>query len=294
MAGARGRTLSGAREARDTLAGRVSLLSRTGKILLVGGVVLMALTLVVTAVSLYGGDSEQAGADASGGASDSDFDRGDFGGAPQRIEPTALPGAPSESPTGSPSPSPGGSQGEKKPKPPQNVHRPSYSAWAGPGCTGGGGYQERGRFSDGDDGWYTVYTGGHKGDGCDGSFSAVPMSGSPTKDSGGTATWSWYVGSGYATCSVSVAIPESERDRDVAGDPTTYTVLADPADQDSAIKSFEIDQTSLRGRGLIVEKIPVLNQQLTVQLVDRGKDWGSDQRGGAHHAAAQMRADCRA
>lgn len=71
-------------------------------------------------------------------------------------------------------------------------------------------------------------------------------------------------------------------------------MLADPDDRDSAIKSFEIDQTSLRGSGLIVEKIPVRNQQLTVQLVDRGKDWGSGEIEGAHHAAAQMRADCRA
>ncbi|MGW0558037.1 adhesin [Streptomyces sp. NPDC002926] len=293
MAGSRGQAPSGTFVARETLAGRFSLLSRTGRILLVGAAVLTAFALVVAAVSLYGADSEPAGAaDVPGG--DSDFGRDGLGGAPQRIVPTALPGTPSESPTGSPSPSPGGSRGEKKPKPPQNVQRPPYSAWAGPGCTGGGSYQERGRFSDGDDGWYTVFTGGHKGDGCDGSFTAVPMSGSSTKDSGGTATWSWYVGSGYTTCSVSVLIPESERDRDVAGDPTTYTVLADPADRDSAIKSFEIDQTSLRGSGLIVEKIPVRNQQLTVQLVDRGKDWGSGELEGAHHAAAQMRADCRA
>ncbi|NUL04374.1 adhesin [Streptomyces lunaelactis] len=281
--------------ARETLAGRVSLLSRTGKILLAGGVVLTALALVVSAVSLYGGDSARAGADASGG--DSDFGRGDgLGGAPQRIEPSALPGtSPSASPTGSssPSPRPTGSRGGKKPKPPQNASSPSYSAWAGPGCSGGGLYKERGRYSDGDDGWYEVDEGGHRGDGCDGSFTAIPMSGSTTKDSDGTATWSWYVGSGYTTCSVSVVIPESRRDRDVAGEPTTYNVLADPDDQDSAIKSFRIDQTKLRGSGLIVEKIPVRNQQLAVQLVDRGQDWGGD-RDGAHHAAAQMRADCRA
>ncbi|MET7615996.1 adhesin [Streptomyces sp. NPDC005408] len=277
--------------ARETLAGRVSLFSRTGKILLAGGVALTAVAVVVSAVTLYGGDSAASGANAS---ADSDFVPGDLGGAPQRIVPTALPGtSPTASSTSKPTPSPTGAA-TKKPAPPKAPVRPAYSAWAGPGCAGGGLYRETGRFSDGFDGWYTVSTGGHKGDGCDGSFSAVPMSGSETRDSGGRATWSWYVGSGYTTCSVSVVIPKAGRDQDVAGDPTTYRVLADPDDEDSAIKSFEIDQTSLRGRGLIVEKIPVTNQQLTVQLVDRGKDWGSDERDGAHHAAAQMRADCRA
>jgi hypothetical protein len=281
------RGAGGAWVARETLAGRVSLLSRTGKILLTGGAVLTALALIVSAITLYGDDSAPTEA-----ADDSDFVPDDLGGAPQRIEPTALPGT-SPSPSRSPLPTPT-RIGPGKPKPPQNANGPSYSAWAGPGCTGGGRYRERGRYSDGDDGWYTVQEGGHKGDGCDGSFTAIPMSGSTTKDSGGTATWSWYVGSGYTNCSVSVVIPESDRDRDVAGKPTTYNVLTDPDDGDSAIKSFQIDQTSLRGRGLIVEKIPVLNQQLAVQLVDRGEDWGSDERDGAHHAAAQMRADCRA
>jgi hypothetical protein len=263
--------------------------------LLAGGVVLTVLALVVSAVTLYGGGSEPAGSDASGGDFDPS-DLGGFGGAPQRIEPTALPVIPpSASPTGSPSasPSPSGSRSTKQPKPPQKGKRPPYSAWAGPGCSGGGLYKERGRYSDGDDGWYTINSGGHKGDGCDGSFTAIPMSGNATKDSGSIATWSWYVGSGYTTCSLAVVIPKGERDRDVAGKLTTYTILANADDPDSALKSFEIDQTSLRGRGLIVEQIPIFNQQLAVQLVDRGVDWGSDERDGAHHAAAQMRAVCR-
>ncbi|MFF3245381.1 adhesin [Streptomyces sp. NPDC002870] len=286
-----GRAAGGAWVARETLAGRFSLLSRTGKILLTGAVVLTTLALVVSAITLYEDDSA-----ATGTADDADFAPGDLGGAPQRIQPTALPGtSPSPSPSASRSPLPTPTRiGPREPKPPQNANGPSYSAWAGPGCTGGGRYSERGRYSDGDDGWYTVKEGGHKGDGCDGSFTAIPISGSSTKDSGGSATWSWYVGSGYTTCSVSVVIPESDRDRDVAGRPTTYNVLADPDNGDSAIKSFEIDQTSLRGSGLVVEKVPVRDQQLAVRLVDRGEDWGSGERDGAHHAAAQMKADCRA
>lgn len=293
------RARGGAWIAKETLAGRISLLSPTGKVLLAGGVVLTALALVVSAVTLYGGDPEPAGAgSASDGGSAAP---GDLGGPPQRIVPTELPGD-SPTPSTSPSPSDAASRSPlptpsrvspQQPKPPQNAHGPSYSAWAGPGCSGGGRYREHGRYSDGDDGWYTVDSGGHEGDGCDGSFTAIPMSGSKTKDYGNTATWSWYVGSGYTTCSIAVTIPKSDRARDVAGRPTTYNVLSDPDDADSAVKSFEIDQTTLRGSGLIVEKVPVHNQQLAVQLVDRGVDWGDD-REGAHHAAAQMRAECRA
>ncbi|MCX4823773.1 adhesin [Streptomyces sp. NBC_01142] len=273
-----------------TLAGRVSLFSRTGKTLLAGAVVLTALAVVVSTVTLYGDDADPAGADASDGDSGAP---GDLGGPPRRIEPTALPGD-SASPSRSPLPTPSRKPPQKRQKPPQNANGPSYSAWAGPGCTGGGRYLEGGRFNDGDDGWYTVDSGGHRGDGCDGSFTAIPMSGSSTKDAGGTATWSWYVGSGYTSCAIAVTIPESDRDDDVAGQPTTYNVLADPDDEDSAIKSFQIDQTTLRGSGQIVEKVPVVDQQLAVQLVDRGGQDGNDGREGAHHAAAQMRAECRA
>ncbi|MEU4492976.1 adhesin [Streptomyces sp. NPDC023998] len=254
--------------------------------MLAGWVVLAVLALVVSAITLFGGESSSANASDDPG---SDFDPGDLGGPPRRIAPTEEPGTSPSDSSATPSPSGSGPGKPGTPKPPQS--RPPYSAWAGPGCTGGGLYRETGRFSDGFDGWYTVSTGGHKGDGCDGSFTAVPMSGSATKDGNGRATWSWYVGSGYTTCSVAVVIPKTPRDQDVAGDPTTYHVLADPDDEDSTIRSFEIDQTSLRGRGLTLAKIPVRNQQLAVQLVDRGKDFGGD-REGAHHAAAQMRAEC--
>lgn len=279
--------------AKETVSGRVSLLSRGGKVLLAGGVVLTVLALVVTAVTMYGG-SEPTGAEAkTPGGTEPGAGPGDIGGAPQRIEPSEVPGG-SASPSRSPLPTPTKKPPQKgKPNPPQQASRPSYAAWAGPGCTGGGLYRETGRFNDGDDGWYTVDGGGHRGDGCDGRFTAIPMSGSATKDADGKATWTWYVGSGYTTCSVAVTIPKGDRDRDVAGEPTTYEVLSDAADDDSAVKSFQIDQTKLRGSGLVVEKVPVHDQQLAIQLVDRGKDWGDD-LDGAHHAAAQMRAECRA
>ncbi len=271
----------------STVAGRFSVLSRAGKIFLVGGVVLTALAVAASVTALYGGDSSSNTSGDGGPGADPGFDPGDFGGAPQRIEPSARPPE-------SASPSPGGSASGKPKQPAEESEGPAYSAWAGPGCAGGGRYEENGRFRDGFDGWYTVNIGGHKGDGCDGRFTAVPMSGSRTKDNDGTATWSWYVGSGYTTCSVAVVVPKGGRDEDVAGDPTVYQVLADPDDEDSLIKTFQVDQVGLRGRGAVIEKIPVRNQQLTVRLVDRGQDGADGTLDGGHHAAAQMRADCRA
>ncbi|MEV6782179.1 adhesin [Streptomyces sp. NPDC051098] len=271
--------------ARRAVTGGVPRLSRSGRILLIGGVGLTALALVVSAAAMYGDDTPSNASDDSG----SRFDPGTIGGAPQRIEPSVEP---SRSASDRPSPGEGGDGGQS-PKPPPNGKRPAYSAWAGPGCDGGGRYEEEGRFRDGFAGWYTVNVGGHKGDGCDGRFTSIPMSGSATKDTDGTATWSWYVGSGYTTCSVAVVVPKGGRDEDVAGDPTFYKVLADPDDPGSLIKTFQVDQVALRDRGAIIQKIPVRGQQLTVQLVDRGVDFGAG-REGAHHAAAQMRADCTA
>ncbi|MFF8846783.1 adhesin [Streptomyces sp. NPDC015127] len=255
--------------------------ARSGRLLL--GALALALTL--TGCGPFGDDAAPADARASG--PDEDLD--ELGGAPQRIEPSDVP-APSPSRSlVTPSPKPPATSKPPRPK------SPSYAAWAGPGCTGGGRYEEDGRYSDGDDGWYTVRSGGHRGDGCDGRFTALPMSGSRVKDRGNTATWSWYVGSGYTSCSVAVVVPESARPQDVAGRPSTYLVLKDPADPaGDAVRTFEIDQTSLRGRGVVIEKVPVHDQRLTVRLVDRGEDWGTAARAGAHHAAAQMRAECSA
>jgi hypothetical protein len=260
-----------------TAAGPAARGPRGGTLLPAGTVAVAVLALTLAACG-PGGGSETSG--ASGGPSDG---IGDLGGVPQRIQPEDPPGAPSASPDRARPKSP------TKTGPPSAARGPSYSAWAGPGCAGGGLYREDGRFADGDAGWYTVGSGGHLGDGCDGSFSAVPMSGDPAKDRGSTAVWSWYVGSGYPTCSVAVVVPDSGRDRDAAGEPTTYHVLSDVDDPDSVVKVFEVDQTRLRGSGVVVEKVPVHDQRLTVQLVDRGRGQGAD----AHHAAAQMRAECR-
>ncbi|MEV6649221.1 adhesin [Streptomyces sp. NPDC051219] len=276
--------------ARETLSGRISTFSRTGKAVLAGGVVLTALALFSVSTSLVGSSDVPGTPSGDDGGT-----AAGIGGAPQRIGPTSLPGGglPTPSPPATWRPaSPAPSKPELPVKPPHEIRPPSYSSWAGPGCAGGH-YREHGRYHDGDDGWYTVDSGGYRGSSCDGSFSAVPMSGSTTRDYGNTATWSWRVGTGFDECSLGVYVPQSHRDRDVAGNPTQYHLLADPEDSGSRYRTFRVDQTIHRGSLVSVGSYEVRGDWFAVQLTDRGQDWGGDGRHDAHHAAAQMHITCR-
>ncbi|WNI24259.1 adhesin [Streptomyces sp. ITFR-16] len=252
--------------ARETLTGRISTLPRSRKAWLAAGAVVLTGSLV-TAVSIVvsaggtGSRTEAAGRSGTGTGERA-------GGAPTRIGPP-------------PDPEPGVSA---------PAHR--YAQWAGPGCSTGE-YREHGRFENGDAGWYTVAGGGYRGDSCDGRFSAVPMSGSPGEDRGSTATWSWHLGPGYRECALTVYVPAPPRPRDAAGDPTVYRVLSDPGDADSAYTGFAVRQSAHRGSAVEVNSYPVKGDTFAVQLIDRGRDWGSTALLGAHHAAAQMKASCR-
>ncbi|MFI1225614.1 MULTISPECIES: adhesin [unclassified Streptomyces] len=272
--------LDGSWVVRETLTGRLSTLPRRRKALLAAGVVVAAGGLVTVVSLLVGGGVGGGGTrtDAAGRAGALPDRVG--GGAPTRIAPGPGPGtdAGTDAPaTPEPSKPPGGG--------------PRFAQWAGPGCADGT-YEERGRFENGDAGWYTVENGGFDGGGCDGRFSAVPMSGSPTEDRGSTATWSWRLGQGFRECALTVFVPDSGSPRDTAGDPTVYRVLSDPDDADSAYTGFAVLQTEHRGSGVPVRSYPVKGDVFAVQLIDRGRDWGDARRVGAHHAAAQMRASC--
>lgn len=279
----------GAWIARETLTGRISTLPGSRKAWLAAGVVVLTGSLV-TAVSLIasaGGETRTGAVGRAGGGAGERV-----GGAPTRISPpTAGPDAPGAA--SSPAATPSGSEGATPTSPaPSGQPGYRYTAWAGPGCSTGE-YREGGRFENGDAGWYTVASGGFHGGTCDGRFSAVPMSGSPDEDRGNTATWSWHLGPGYRECALTVFVPRSDRDRDVAGNPTVYRVLSDPADADSAYTGFAVRQTVHRGSAVDVDSYPVKGDTFAVRLVDRGRDWGSTQLVGAHHAAAQLRASCR-
>ncbi|MFF8832495.1 adhesin [Streptomyces sp. NPDC015131] len=170
---------------------------------------------------------------------------------------------------------------------------PVYTVWAGPGCRTETTYREEGRFENGDAAWFTVPSGGFRGGGCDGRFTALPMSGSPDRDGTGAVTWSWPIGPGYTRCALAVYVPEGRRDIDVAGDPTVFRVLADPDDPGSAYAVFGVLQKIHRGSLVQVGSYDVRSPDFTVRLTDRGRDWGARPLTGAHHAAAQLRLTCR-
>ena len=282
--------------AHETLMGRVSTLPRRRKALLAAGVVVAAGSLVAAVSLLVSGTGGGEGAEPVGHANALPDP---VGGAPTRIGPagTESPDAPTPTGTESPdAPTPTGTASApartENPPPSDSKGGYRYEAWAGPGCTTGG-YVEHGRFDNGDAGWYTVDSGGFVGTSCDGRFSAVPMSGSPTEDRGNTAVWSWHLGKGFSECALTVFVPTSVNARDVAGNPTFYRVLSDPDNGDSAYTGFAVRQVEHRGSAVDVKSYPVKGDTFAVELIDRGRDWGDADRVGAHHAAAQMKASCR-
>ncbi|MGW8887964.1 adhesin [Streptomyces sp. NPDC055749] len=275
--------------ARETLTGRISTLPVRSKALLAVGVVVAAGSLFTVVSFLASADGEGLSAGRPGAAGRADALPDPVGGAPSLIGPPGTEGPRTPSASASVSVSASASPSGK---PSPDVPRYRYTAWAGPGCSTGE-YREHGRFENGDAGWYTVDSGGFSGSSCDGRFSAVPMSGSPTEDRGNTAVWSWHLGKGFRECALTVFVPSSGRDRDVAGNPTVYRVLSDPDDADSAYTGFAVRQPDHRGTPVAVKSFPVKGATFAVQLIDRGRDWGDEELVGAHHAAAQLKVSCR-
>lgn len=169
-----------------------------------------------------------------------------------------------------------------------------YSAVAGPGCPvpSGGGYKQHNYFADGTKGWYTRTTGAWTGDGCNGGYAAVPMSGSTTTDAKNRVMWWWRPGTTARTCQISVFVPHSNTTLYVGGHPTTYHVLVDANDRTTKYDSFTVNQASLRGRWVDAGTFSMKGATIGVKLLDRGDDWSSGW-GKAHHAAAQMKVTCR-
>ncbi|WP_406408299.1 hypothetical protein OG923_07130 [Streptomyces halstedii] len=169
-----------------------------------------------------------------------------------------------------------------------------YSAVAGPGCPvpSGGGYKQHNYFADGTKGWYTRTTGAWTGDGCNGGYVAVPMSGSTSTDAKNRVMWWWRPGTMARTCQISVFVPHSNTTLYVGGHPTTYHVLVDANDRTTKYDSFTVNQASLRGRWVDAGTFSMKGATIGVKLLDRGDDWSSGW-GKAHHAAAQMKVTCR-
>jgi len=205
---------------------------------------------------------------------------------PEATSPSASP--PPRRPWGTGAGRPGGSP-VKQPPPPPVV---TYSGIAGDGCRHDStrGYQEIGRYTDGSRGWYSRSSGAWSGDGCSGSFDALPMSGYADRDDTSAFVVWWFKPTNLrqGSCTISVYIPTGREFQDVAGDPAFYNVVAGQGNYDR-VSGFRIDQIQNRGRWLTAGTFALRDGQIAVQMVTRGQD-----PNGEHLAAGQVRASCRA
>jgi translation initiation factor IF-2 len=162
-----------------------------------------------------------------------------------------------------------------------------YSGVSGPECPTQR-FQKSGYYSDGKEGWAT-HSGGFGGYGCAGKYLSMPMSGSSSKDSGGSATWLFDLPATARKCSISVHVPGSSDIVRVGGNPSYYTVYDRFLPRTSnLVGSYYVRQHERRGTWYNVPgTFPVDAKKLSVQLHDRGEDNNYE-----HHAISALKVTC--
>jgi hypothetical protein len=183
--------------------------------------------------------------------------------------------------------------------------RASFTAVAGPGCTGSGAHFTESGFSlssaDPAIEWAVSGSGGFKGGGCPGGFLSMPVSGNANAiDTGRYALWSFSLGTGLrtkASCKLAVYVPSASSSALVGGDPADYFYydsIYTTASSPKPLGDFAVFQTADRGRWLEVRAFPVTTGVVSLRLVDAGADKGSGTAGIVRVAAAQVRLTCSA
>ena len=171
---------------------------------------------------------------------------------------------------------------DKVASPPPVVTAPSsYQAMTGWDCAPAEdrGFEIGGRTA----AWYTVASGGWRGDGCLGSFEVVPMI-TTARNTGPNqfALWWFKPSNSYDTCDLLVYVPTAT---DATARAVTYHVLAGAGTGGTSIGLFVIDQASSRGRWVSVGLYPSGPAGLALRLDN--SDPGSD-----HLAVAQVKIHC--
>jgi hypothetical protein len=178
-------------------------------------------------------------------------------------------------------------------------HTPSHGTfWAvtGYGCTQNSTatFSEHGRYASGRNGFISVGRGSLTTDGCNGSFDAMPMSGSATADyRGNYALWTFRTGTvTRGVCHLDVYVPDDPNVEHVGGNPAVYEVFQSAGTTGRELGSFGIDQRFNRGRWVSRHNWPVTSGVLTVKLASRGQDWAGRTRTYAHIAVSPVRITC--
>jgi translation initiation factor IF-2 len=174
--------------------------------------------------------------------------------------------------------------------------KPQYSAVAGPNCASTcASFTYSGWYTDGKEGWQKYGSGGYAGGGCNGGFLSLPMSGKAGSDAGNSLRWTFRTGAVTSgTCQVSVHIPSNTDIKAVGGKPSYYTVHAGTTGSDPILRTFNVNQPSLRGQWVSAGGVRITGGVLTVKLHDRGLDWSGSRKTYAHHAGDAARVQCTA
>jgi translation initiation factor IF-2 len=224
-----------------------------------------------------GGSGGSSGGGGTGGGGGTSGGGGTGGGAPQQQSAPQQPTQPASPNPKLPPMGPG-------PVVPPSAPAPVVAV-AGPFCGGSGvKYRTDNWYTQGQSGW-TTNSGGWSGNGCNGQYNSMPMSGSHG-DYGNDAVWTFQVGS-VKSCDLAVYIPASGDIMKVGGNPSFYTVNNGAG----SIGSFSINQTASQGQWVDEGSFPY-NGMIYVTLHDRGIDWTDTAKTYAHHAADAIKATC--
>ncbi|MFE6054018.1 hypothetical protein ACFQ6N_24975 [Kitasatospora sp. NPDC056446] len=221
-----------------------------------------------------GGGSGSGTGQAAGGAGTAP------GGSGGGANPAPQQPAPKQPVPDQPVPPPAGSQ---NPAPPPAKQPAPVTAIAGPYC---GGYRTNGWYDDGDKGWRNN-SGGYSGEGCNGTYASMPMSGDANDDKSNSVVWTFTLDK-VTSCTLAVYIPASGNVKQVGGNPSYYTVQSGSG----SVGSFSINQTASLGSWVTKGPFPYRGP-ISLTLHSRGVDWASGSSG-AHHAAGAVRATCTA
>ncbi|MEU3603085.1 hypothetical protein ABZ714_30900 [Streptomyces sp. NPDC006798] len=164
----------------------------------------------------------------------------------------------------------------------------TYSHLIGLGCNTPG-FATGDWYEDKKEGWLKHW-GSTKGNGCNGLFYSMPMSGS-SKSDGIWAQWKFSTGKvEKGLCAVRVYIPNVGDNDYVGGTPAHYTVYrAFTQKSSNQIGTFRINQPSRLGQWVDAGTYRISGGKISVVLDNRGS--GADNR---HAAAAPVRVDCTA
>jgi hypothetical protein len=210
--------------------------------------------------------------------------------------PAQAPTKTQSTPTQSPSPSP-----PPTPTPSATATTATASAVTGYGCAqaSGASFAAHGWFSDGTQGFYYASAGGLTSDGCNGSYIAMPMSGSSSADdSSNYGLWKFRLDPASSAaslrCDVSVYIPDASSIKDVGGNPAYYTVYASATNSGTVLGSFSVKQVSNLGQWVDGGTYTVTDGgAVTVMVHSRGEDYNSaGNYDGAHIAVGPVRTTC--